>query len=158
MCSATYLSKKWVERSKVAVGPLIEKQTTRMRRSISAGERLAVTLYFSIKILMWSSDKLVRGPVFGSGFSLGADVFFLGAAMFLGFFFSFPRRRRCVCFGGRSVHSIFSMGNTTLVVCYRFCTSGENKKTATCLYRLRSPFCRSLFTGWEPTEKLSTAG
>ena len=73
-----------------AVGPLIEKQTTRMRRSISAGERLAVTLYFSIKILVWSSDKLVRGPVFGSGFSLGADVFFLGAA---NFFLSFPRRR-----------------------------------------------------------------
>ena len=34
-------------------------------------------------------------------------------------------------------------GNTALVVCYRFCTSGENKKTVTCLYRLRSPFCRS---------------
>ena len=92
MCSATYLSKKWVERSKVAVGPLIEKQTTRMRRSISAGERLAVTLYFSIKILMWSSDKLVRGPVFGSGFSLGADVFFLGAAMVF-FFFSAKETR-----------------------------------------------------------------
>ena len=29
-----------------AVGLLIEKQTTRMRRSISAGERLAVTLRF----------------------------------------------------------------------------------------------------------------
>ena len=65
--------------------------------------------------------------------------------------------RGCVCFGGRSVHSIFSMGTTALVVCYRFCTYGENKKTVTCLYR-RSPFCRSLFTGWQPTEKLSTAG